>query len=184
MNVYARVDQGLVMEVIQPQKWGVDDTNVPPAFLADDWQAIEVRFTADLVAQMVDVTGLDPQPLAGWTYINGVFSPYVAPPPTDAEILASQSAKLQGLTQLSTAQKSALTNRISTINDAIELEMATPEEEAELPIRVLQLKAWKTYAVLLGRVTSQVGWPPEVTWPVQPAEGMDLTVSATAPQTV
>lgn len=106
---------------------------------------------------------------------------YLFPPPN---ILALQSAKLQALTQLANAQKSALTNRIGTINDAIELEMATPEEEAELPIRVLQLKAWKTYAVLLGRVTSQVGWPPEVTWPVQPAEGMDLTVSATAPQTV
>lgn len=116
----------------------------------------------------------------GWGYLDGVFTaPVIVPiPPTEAEVLANQSAKLQGLTQLATAQKSALTNRISTINDAIELEMATPEEEIELPVRVLQLKAWKTYAVLLGRVTSQVGWPPEVTWPVQPTEGMDLTVSA------
>lgn len=120
----------------------------------------------------------------GDTYIGGEFTTPPPPPLTPEQILAAQSAKLQGLTQLATAQKSALTNRIGTLNDAIELEMTTPEEEAELPIRVLQLKAWKTYAVLLGRVTSQVGWPPEVTWPVQPAEGMDLTVSATAPQTV
>ena len=120
----------------------------------------------------------------GYTYDGAEFHAPELPPLTPAEVLAIQSAKLQALTQLANAQKSALTNRIGTINDAIELEMATPEEEAELPIRVLQLKAWKTYAVLLGRVTSQVGWPPEVTWPVQPAEGMDLTVSATAPQTV
>ncbi|PVZ56577.1 hypothetical protein C9422_18825 [Pseudomonas sp. B1(2018)] len=96
-------------------------------------------------------------------------------------ILAVQSAKLQELTQLAAAQKVALINRISTLNDSIELEMATPEEVAELPVRTAQLKQWKTYAVLLGRVTGQTGWPPEVTWPTQPAEGMDLTVSAVAP---
>lgn len=123
----------------------------------------------------------------GWSYSDGVFVPPPAPevpPPTPAEILASQSVKLQGLTQLAAAQKSALTNRISTLNDAIELEMATQAEEVELPVRILQLKAWKTYAVLLGRVTSQAGWPPEVNWPVQPADGMDLTVSATTPEVV
>lgn len=116
----------------------------------------------------------------GDTYADGVFTspePQI-PEQTPEQILAAQSAKLQYLTQLASAQKAALTNRIGTLNDAIELEMATPEEEAELPVRVLQLKAWKTYAVLLGRVTSQDGWPPEVEWPVQPAEGMDLTVSA------
>ena len=106
---------------------------------------------------------------------------FINPP---INILAIQSAKLQALNQLAAAQKFALTNRIGTLNDSIELEMATPEEEVELPKRVIQLKAWKTYAVLLGRVMAQVDWPPEVTWPVQPTEGMDLTVSATAPETM
>ena len=117
----------------------------------------------------------------GWTYIDGEFAPPPEPelpPLTPEQILANQSAKLQSLTQLATAQKNALTNRISTLNDAIDLDMITPEEEIELPKRVLQLKAWKTYAILLGRVTGQSGWPPEVEWPVQPSEGMDLTVSA------
>lgn len=136
----------------------------------------------------IDLTGVEPMPSAGWTAINTdggwEFSEPVAPVPTLEQILASQSLKLQQLTQLAAAQKVALTNRIGTLNDAIELEMITPEEVIELPKRVLQLKAWKTYAVLLGRVTSQVSWPAEVTWPVQPTEGMDLTVSATAPQTV
>ena len=120
----------------------------------------------------------------GWTYVGGVFIPPPVPevpPPTPAEVLASQSAKLQGLTQLATAQKSALTNRIGVLNDAIELEEATPSEAAELPIRQAQLLEWKRYAIYLGRVTSQEGWPPEVEWPVQPAEGMDLTVSAVSP---
>ncbi len=117
----------------------------------------------------------------GWSYADGEFFPPPIPEPTPAEVLSSQSAKLQGLTQLASSQKVALTNRISTLNDAIELEEATPEEVAELPIRQAQLLNWKRYAIYLGRVTSQEGWPLEVEWPVQPTEGMDLTVSAVAP---
>lgn len=117
----------------------------------------------------------------GWTYIDGVFAPYVPPPPTPAEVLATQSAKLQQLNQLAAAQKVALTNRVGVLLDAVELKMATPAEEIELPLRQAQLDEWKRYAVLLGRVTSQPGWPPEVTWPVQPSQGMDLTVSAARP---
>lgn len=109
------------------------------------------------------------------------FLAWLNPPP---DVLALQSAKLLGLTQLASAQKVALANRIGTLNDSVELEMATPEEIAELPVRTAQLKQWKTYAVLLGRVTSQAGWPPDVQWPVQPAQGMDLTVSSEAPSTV
>lgn len=106
------------------------------------------------------------------------FSPYV---PTDAESSASNSALLQRYTQLATAQKSALTNRIGVINDGIELGEATPAEIAELPVRQAQLIEWKRYALYLGRVTSQEGWALIAVWPVQPTEGMDLTVSSVAP---
>lgn len=114
---------------------------------------------------------------------------YLSPPP---DVLAIQSVKLQVLTQLAAAQKSALTNRIATLQDAIdnvgvegrEEFAATPEEQIEFPNRKTQLIKWKDYAILLGRVASQSGWPPEVVWPVQPAQGMDLTVSASAPETI
>lgn len=115
---------------------------------------------------------------------DGPPPPLDPAPLTPADILANQSAILQGLTSECNAQKSALTNRISTIQDAIDLEMVTPEEEEELPVRQAQLKAWKTYGVLLGRVTTQAGWPPNVVWPTKPSAGMDLTVSASAPQTL
>lgn len=148
-----------------------------------------VRF-ADQYEQVIDgVFGgsmeANPQSIEVYPYQGEVedsdprYVSFVNPPP---DYLAINSAKLQALTQLASAQKIAITERISTLNDAIDLEMATPEEEAELPIRTAQLKQWKTYAVLLGRVTSQVGWPPEVVWPTQPAAGMDLTVSAVAPE--
>lgn len=116
----------------------------------------------------------------GYTYDGTTFS---APPLTPEELRAAQNSKLQGFTWQATAQKNALTVRIGTLNDAIDLGMATDAEVAELPVRNAQLKAWKTYAVLLGRVTSQPGWYTVVTWPDQPTDGMDLTVSASAPQT-
>lgn len=165
MKKYARIYNGAVFE-----------------FFETDGDITQM-FHPDFI--WVDVTNTVPAPEEGWdaAETDGIwsFAPHVAPPPTPAEILASQSDKLQRATQLAAAQKTALANRINTLNDAIELEMATPAEEAELPVRTLQLKAWKTYAVLLGRVTSQPGWPPQVNWPVQPADGMDLTVSSVAP---
>lgn len=146
---------------------------------------VYVRFT-DGTKTAINGVFASPQDPEYWDNLGEVedddprYLQYMNPPP---DWLAINSGKLQGLTQLAASQKVALTNRIGTLNDAIELEMATHEEEAELPVRTAQLKAWKTYAVLLGRVTSQAGWPPEVSWPVQPAEGMDLTVSASAPET-
>lgn len=106
---------------------------------------------------------------------------YINPPP---DYLAINSAELQRRTQLASSQKIALTERISTLNDAIELEEATQSEIEELPARQSQLLDWKRYAIYLGRVTTQEGWHMVIVWPVEPADGMDLTVSAVAPETI
>jgi len=164
MKIYAQHYQGLVSEVIATE---LD---------------INTLYTPEFVSTLIDVTDYDPPVQSGWQVVenpDGSFTigPYV---PTPAEVLGSQSLKLQGLTLLAASQKTALANRISVLNDAIELEMATPEEVGELPVRQAQLLEWKRYAVLLGRVTSQAGWYATVEWPVQPAEGMDLSVSAVA----
>ncbi|WP_416739101.1 tail fiber assembly protein [Pseudomonas sp. NFX71] len=103
------------------------------------------------------------------------------PPPTEAEILAAQSLKLQGFTQQASAQKNALTERISQINDAIDFGDPSQTELSELPLRQAQLAAWRRYSTLLGRVTEQDGWYATVVWPEQPAEGMDLAVLASTP---
>lgn len=181
MKIYAFIEDGKVSQLVMPFV-NPEGVEVP----------IEERFTPEMVLFMVDVTENEPQPQPGWTYKNGVFAPYVIHAPTPEEILITQSAKLQSLTQLATAQKLALTNRIATLQDAInnvnvegrEEFAATAEEQVEFPKRKTQLSKWKDYAILLGRVTTQVGWPPEVVWPVQPVEGMDLTVSSVAPETV
>lgn len=120
----------------------------------------------------------------GWSYADGVFTPPPVTPPTDEQLIATNTSKLQQANQLANAQKTALTNRVGTLNDAIELEMATPEEVAELPVRQAQLLEWKRYAVYLGRVTQQSGWALTVAWPTEPSDGMDLTVNSSSPQTV
>lgn len=131
------------------------------------------------IAVQTEVAGI------GWIYADGNFTappePEI-PPPTPEQILASQSAKLSAMKSVANAQKNALANRISELNDAIEYDVATPDEIAELPVRVAQRKLWGLHSIDLGRVTSQEGWPPDVIWPVAPTEGMDLTVSAFAPE--
>lgn len=105
---------------------------------------------------------------------------FIKPP---MNVLVVHSANLQGFIQLASTQKAALTERISTLNDAIEMMMATHEEVTELPISLAQLKLWKAYAVLVGRVTTQAGWPADITWPAQPVKGMGLSFSTIDPET-
>ncbi|MDF3115892.1 hypothetical protein KPA94_20930 [Burkholderia semiarida] len=66
MKAYARVDKGIVMEIIDPL---LDE--------AGNEVPIEDRFTHEIVSQMVDVTGLSPMPECWWTYSDGQFSPPV-----------------------------------------------------------------------------------------------------------
>lgn len=130
-----------------------------------------------------------PEGLTSDEYYTEELPEWVEVPETYAQILARQSAVLASLTQECNLQKAALTVRIGVIQDAIDAKddpdaqefWATPEEEAELPLRKSQLTKWKQYGILLGRVTSQEGWPPEPVWPTKPTAGMDLSISSVAP---
>ena len=147
---------------------------------------IYVQFSDATKTKIVTVFG-GPQNPDDFDFLGEVedddpmYLDFINPQPS---ILEVQSAKLLALNQLASSQKTALASRVETLSDAVELEMATPAEIAELPIRKAQLVEWKRYAVFLGRVTSQEGWPPEVEWPVQPLSGMDLTVSSVEPSVV
>ncbi len=186
-RTYAVVYDGTVREIILPVFYQDDDIyNNPPQYKAGDYIPVTDRYAPGYVDLMVEITGMDPMPEQNWTYDGKNFAPYQPPVPTAAEILAYQSSALQQLNRTATQQRTALTNRVQTLQDAVdnigvegmEEFAATPEEQAELPKRKAQLVQWKNYAILLGRVTSQPGWPPDVVWPKQPSEGMDLTISA------
>lgn len=145
----------------------------------DDEQMPEIVPENELSVKELTDDEWDARVNPSWVY-EGVLTTEQPPLPIEW-VLDAQKAILLQLNQLAAAQKAALTNRIGVINDAIEFEEATPAEVAELPVRQAQLTAWKRYAVLLGRVTTQEGWPPNVIWPEQPAGGMDLTISAARP---
>jgi hypothetical protein len=98
------------------------------------------------------------------------------------DLLRDTTADLNARTRLATAQITALQGRIDAINDAIDGDYALPEEVDEKPIRVSALTDWKTYRVLLGRVTGQPIWPTQPAWPEQPAPyNEETTVARAAP---
>lgn len=171
MNYYARIQAGRVAELIQPLKREIDapefipqlvDPEDPdsgmteqptdwPTFKAGDEVPIDERFHADIVATLVDITGVSGVSI-GDTYSNGVFAPYVPPLPSPAEFLANNTAARDAL--LATAAA-----RIAPLQDAVDLDEATTEE-------VAALKLWKQYRVAVNRVDLSVATP---SWPAVPA---------------
>jgi hypothetical protein len=103
--------------------------------------------------------------VAGYLYSNGEFTP---PPPTPIDYFEVNTIELERLQRLANSQVTALQGRVDALVDAVDLDIATDEEIAEQSVRAAQLKAWKTYRVLLGRVTSQAEWPTNPIWPVVP----------------
>lgn len=89
-----------------------------------------------------------------------------------AEFVLSQDdakEKVDRLTAEATAKLTELQNEVNTLQDAVDLEMAEPEEEERLPLAKTELTAWKKYRVLLSRVPAQAGFPTSIDWPVKPA---------------
>lgn len=68
-----------------------------------------------------------------------------------AEIALSQISKLLAIASV----------KIAPLQDAVDLDIATDDE-------IALLTAWKTYRVLVNRVTSQTGYPDTIEWPEQP----------------
>ena len=165
MSLYARIQDDVVFELIET-----------------DGDITQMFHPSLVWVNVDDVVGIQQRWSAALNGVEWSFAPYVASPPTVAEILASQSQILQSQIQLAESQKIALAKRIAIIQDAIDnIEVegaeefaATPAEEAELPVRKAQLTNWKNYSILLGRIKSQPGWPETVTWLAKPAGGMDI----------
>ena len=119
--------------------------------------------------EMPTTTGLD-------RYVSGpvriedghAIQSWVFVPATTEQYLFVHTEELQRLQRLANTQVTALQGRADTLNDAVDLDMATPAEIAEQPVRAAQLKAWKLYRVLVGRVSTQATWPSAPSWPVQP----------------
>lgn len=92
--------------------------------------------------------------------------------PTNEQVIAENLVTLQTQIVMAAQQKTALGERVGTLRDAAEMEVATVDEENELPVRELQLSEWKKYAIFLGRIPSQEGWPLSANWPKKPENGI------------
>lgn len=100
MGTYARISNGVVVEIILPVAYREDgplNNAGIAAWRAGDEIPIADRFHPDLVATMADISSISPQPQPRWiaTEIDGTwaFGAPVEPPLTDAE---KARALLQG----------------------------------------------------------------------------------------
>jgi hypothetical protein len=101
---------------------------------------------------------------------------FIVVPATYEQWLEESTEILNALSRQAGAQLSAIGTRIEGLNFAIDgqdpedpdYDPATPEEIAELPVRVAQRTKWNSYNRKLGQVKTQPGWPASVVWPAIP----------------
>ena len=74
-----------------------------------------------------------------------------------AQLSAKETAATYEIQQL----LSVANNKIAPLQDAADLEIATEDETTALT-------KWKTFRVLVNRVTTQPGYPVNIDWPEQP----------------
>lgn len=66
------------------------------------------------------------------------------------------------------AQIARIQDRIDTLGYGIDSGEATPDDEAEQAVLMINIKAWKSYKFALGKVTAQTAWPTAPVWPAEP----------------
>lgn len=157
---YARIVDGFVAEVIlayftTEDQWGpgeIDPENpsVTPAPVLVRPAGTEVpiaeRFHADIVAQLVEDPNNEAVP--NGTYVDGVFGPVPPPPPPT----------LMQLEGIRSSYMSRATLMIAPLQDAVDLEEATPAE-------IALLRLWKQYRIALSRLDLTVT---PLVWPTAP----------------
>ena len=117
------------------------------------WNGDEIDFGEGVTSVELPA---DAQVEAGYSYANGVFT---APPLKADQIAAQNAQKLADNLSQKTALMDVASERISVLQDAVDLDMATDAETAALPL-------WKKYRVLLSRVDANTS--DDVVWPSVP----------------
>lgn len=86
-----------------------------------------------------------------WQLVGDEWAPYVVPV-TVTQVLTQRDSHL-----------AYATLRIAPLQDAVDLDEATPAE-------IALLKKWKQYRVALSRIDQQPGYHLNVNWPVSPED--------------
>lgn len=140
MNTYALVKEGKVVNTIV---W--DGPN--SAELIDFGDGV-------VYEEIPDASGNTPS--IGWLLENGKFTP---PPLTEAEVEAAKQAAIYSNIATKDSLMNDSTQKISVLQDAVDLEMATDEEK-------ITLQAWKKYRVILSRLNADTDG--DINWPEKP----------------
>lgn len=141
------------MELIEPRAYDSeawDWIEGDPSRIGEEIP-IELRFPAALVATMVDITDLDPQPQLGWTFDGTVFAAPVPYQPSPEEILAANEAVRAALIMQAS-------QAMAPILVSLQLGDATDDE-------TVNARAWQTYYRALQAVDVSASSP---IWPVAP----------------
>lgn len=93
---------------------------------------------------------------SGDSYENGIFTQQSL---SSEEIERQKELALISNASLKTALMDEASQKISVLQDAVDLGMATDEERE-------QLEAWKKYRVILSRIDSSI--PDQIDWPTKP----------------
>ncbi len=88
----------------------------------------------------------------GWLYDGETFTPPPVAPPSHAQLVAAAEQEKQ-------YRLTVANNQIAPLQDAVDLDMATEQEEADL-------LAWKKYRIQVNRVNTDTA--PDINWPVKP----------------
>lgn len=156
MKTYAYVYDGLVYQVIPPEVYDAESPDWidgDPSRIGQE-KPIETRFTPEFLSTTYDITDLNPMPVQGWTYLDGVFAPYVPPVPTPEQILAQNQTQQNALAAIASQ---AMTPYMMSL----QLGDATDEE-------TVKAREWQSYYRDLEAVDITVLSP---AWPTPPAGG-------------
>jgi hypothetical protein len=163
MKTYARLDGAFVVEIILPQQYDAEDP---------EWQEgdasrigeeipIELRFHPSLVANMVDITDVNPQPQYGWIY-NADLNSFSEP-----NLIADDN----NLADICRQQRDYLMRHVYDAGIMMaqrSIRMAiTQEEKSYSENKIIELDI---FAQELQGVPEQEGFPHEINWPEIPAK--------------
>lgn len=105
----------------------------------------------------------DPEGSTYPDYSAETYLPFEQGPPPQPIPLPPSADEIRGAALLERDRLlMAAAIRIAPLQDAVDEEVATPVEEANL-------KKWRQYRIALNRIDQQVGFPEIIEWPSSPA---------------
>jgi len=165
MKIYARADNGYIVEIILPAVYDAEDPSWQegePSRIGQEIP-IELRFHPIFVANMVEISQMVPRPEVGWGAVkNGdnwiITSPENEPPDLIALAAAARYERDRLLSEYDKGINMAL--RARRMAD-------TPEQESYADGKIVELD---NYAKSLEEIPEQAGFPLSINWPVMPAK--------------